>query len=59
MAEKQMVCFQSKKVNVGFFYFNYYIYLKRYFEQVVTYFFSIFWGTAALNIAMPLKGLIY
>jgi len=60
MAEKQIVCFQSKKVKIcRIFYFNYYIYLKRYFEKVVTYFFSIFWSTAALNIAMPLKGLIY
>jgi len=38
MAEKRIICFQSKKVKlVGFFISNNcYIYMKRYFEQIVT-----------------------
>jgi len=38
MAEKQIVCFQSKKVKKCrfFIYNNYYLYLKRYFEKIVT-----------------------
>jgi len=47
MAEKRIVCFQSKYV-VFFISNNYYIYLKRYFEKIVTNGFSIFWRTAAL-----------
>jgi len=39
MAEKRIVCFQSKTkyVDLGFFISNnYYIYLERYFEKIVT-----------------------
>jgi len=39
IAEKWIVCFQNKKVEVCSFYFifnNYYIYMKRYFEIFVT-----------------------
>jgi len=51
MAEKQIVCFQSKKAKMCSFFTsnNYYIYLKRYFEIFVTMIFSIFWRTAALK----------
>jgi len=53
MAEKRIVCFQSKKVNICRFIFNfnnYYIYLKRYFEKFRTNdFCTIFWRTAALR----------
>jgi len=52
MAEKRIVCFQSKKWKyVGFFSNNYYIYLKRNFEIFVTNdFCSIFWRTAPLTL---------
>jgi len=40
MAENMYVFFISN---------NYYIYLKRYFEKIVTNDFSIFWRTAALR----------
>jgi len=56
MAEKRIVCFQSKTVKICSFCFifnNYYIYLKRYFEIFVTYdFFSIFWRTVALSVSL-------
>jgi len=38
MAEKRIICFQSKKVKICRFFFisnNFYIYLKRYFEIYV------------------------
>ena len=60
MAEMRIVCFQSKKVVkkfLGFFYIsnNYYIYLKRYFEILVTNdFLSIFWRSAALKYAVSI-----
>ena len=47
MAEKRIVCFQSKKVKRCRFFFisnNYYIYLKRYFEKFVTYDFLVYSG---------------
>jgi len=55
MAEKRIVCFQSKKVKICSLFFifnNYYIYLKRYFEEknVTNDIFSIFWRTAALKM---------
>ena len=54
MAEKRIVCFQSKKVKIcSFFYIsnNYYIYLKRFFLIFVTNdCFSIFWRTDALKV---------
>ena len=31
--------------------YNYYVYLKRYFEKIVTnYFFAVFWSTATLKL---------
>jgi len=36
MAEKRIVCFQSKKVKICLISNNYYIYLKIYFEIFVT-----------------------
>ena len=49
MAEKRMVCFQSKKVKICIFFLisnNYYIYiyLKRYFEKFVTNDFFVYSG---------------
>ena len=54
MAEKRIVCFQSKskKVKICSFFIsnNYYIYLKRFFEICVTNdFFSIFWRTVCFQ----------
>jgi len=48
MAEKRIVCFESKEVKIcSFFYFisnNYYIYLKIYFEKIVTNEFLVYFG---------------
>ena len=49
MAEKRIVCFQSKKVKIHVCRFfiisnNYYIYLKRYFETFVTNDFLVYSG---------------
>jgi len=54
VAEKRIVCFQSKKVKISrlflFLTTIIHIYLKRYFEKNVTNdFFSLFWRTAALT----------
>jgi len=53
MAEMRIVYFQSKKVKRCKFFFisnNYYISLKRYFENFVTNdCFSVLWRTAALK----------
>jgi len=51
MAEKRIVCFQSKQVKIcSFFSNNYYVYLKSYLEKNVTNnLFSIFWRTAPLS----------
>ena len=43
MAEKRIVCFQSKKVKICISN-NYYIYLKRYFEIFVTNDFLVYSG---------------
>ena len=62
MAEKRIVCFQSKKVKRCIFFLifnNYFIYLKRYFEKCVTNdFFSIFWRTAALMFNIRICGIL-
>jgi len=60
IAEKQVFCFQSKTVKICRFFFltTIYIYLKRYFEKIVTNdFFSIFGRTAALNIHTFVKNI--
>jgi len=48
MAEKRIVCFQSKKLKmymyVSLISNNYYIYLKRYFEIFVTNDFLVYSG---------------
>ena len=51
MGEKRIVCFQSKQVKIC----SYYIYLKRYFEKIVTNDFRIFWRTAALTFLSVLN----
>jgi len=51
MAEKWIVCFQSKNVKIRRIFIsnnNFYIYLKRHFEKSVTNIFSVFSSTAAL-----------
>jgi len=50
MAEKRIVCFQSKKVKIYMFFIsnNYYIYLKRYFETNVTNDFLVYSGAQLL-----------
>jgi len=55
VAEKRIVCFQSKTVIICRFVFtfnNYYIYLKRYFEKFLTKVFTIFWRNAALSLIL-------
>ena len=52
MTEKQIVCFQSKKVKICSFYFlsnNYYIYLKRYLKIFVTNDFLVYSGGQLLS----------
>jgi len=56
LAEKRIVCFQSKKVKICRFFLisnNYYRYLKKYFEIFVTNdCFSIFWRTPAFKSSL-------
>jgi len=50
MAEKQIVCFQFKKVKTCIFFIsnNYYICVKRYFENFVTNDFLVYSGAQLL-----------
>ena len=50
MAEKRIVCLQSKKVKICFIFIfnNNYIYLKRYFEKCVTNAFLVYSGAQLL-----------
>jgi len=51
MAEKRIVCFQSKKVKICSFFWisnDYYIYLKRYFEKNVTNYVLVYSGEQLL-----------
>jgi len=51
MAEKQIVCFQSKKVNFLFITtIIYIIYSKRYFEKIVTNEFLVYSGGQLLKV---------
>jgi len=51
MAEKEIVCFQSKKVKICRFFIshNYYIYLKRNVEIFVTNYFLVYFGGQLLQ----------